>query len=130
MSNVETIFMRFKTADIIDAGTDLEVYVGIGGREFYIESQRDFDDFERGDDRTYIIDNEPKKKDQDNDSNDEDKELPDEDKEDCDDSYPDFCIPSPPPDLDCSDVKEKNFEVKVSDPHDFDREGDGVGCES
>jgi hypothetical protein len=59
MSNVETIFMRFKTADIIDAGTDLEVYVGIGGREFYIESQRDFDDFERGDDRTYIIGNEP-----------------------------------------------------------------------
>ena len=55
MSNVETIYIRFKTADIIDAGTDLEVYVGIGGREFYIESQRDFDYFERGDDRTYII---------------------------------------------------------------------------
>jgi hypothetical protein len=35
------------------------VYVGIGGREFYIESQREFDDFERGDDRTYIIGNEP-----------------------------------------------------------------------
>ncbi len=58
MSYVETIFFRFKTADIIDAGTDLEVYVGVGGREFYIESQREFDDFERGDDRTYIIGNE------------------------------------------------------------------------
>jgi hypothetical protein len=59
MSHVETIFLRFKTVDIIGAGTDLEVYVGVGGREFYIESQREFDDFERGDDRTYIIGNEP-----------------------------------------------------------------------
>jgi hypothetical protein len=59
MSKVETIYIRFKTADIIGAGTDLEVYVGIGGREFYIESQRDFDDFERGDDRTYIIGDRP-----------------------------------------------------------------------
>jgi len=25
---------------------------------------------------------------------------------------------------------KKNFEVKGSDPHDFDGEGDGVGCES
>jgi len=53
MSKVETIYIRFKTADIIGAGTDLEVYVGIGGKEFYIESQRDFDDYEREDDRTY-----------------------------------------------------------------------------
>jgi hypothetical protein len=43
----------------VHAGTDLEVYVGSGGREFYIDSQRNFDDFERGDDRTYIIGNEP-----------------------------------------------------------------------
>jgi hypothetical protein len=59
MSKVETIYIRFKTADIIGAGTDLEVYVGISGREFHIESQRDFDDFERGDDRTYIIGDKP-----------------------------------------------------------------------
>lgn len=59
MSNVETIYIRFKTADIIGAGTDLEVCVGIGGREFYIGSQRDFDDFERGHDRTYIICDKP-----------------------------------------------------------------------
>ena len=45
--------IRSKTADIIGAGIDLEVYVGIGGKEFYIESQRDFDDYEREDDRTY-----------------------------------------------------------------------------
>lgn len=38
----------------------MEVYVGIGGSEFYIESQRDFDDFERWDDRTYIIGDKPK----------------------------------------------------------------------
>jgi len=60
MSNVETIYIRFKTADFIGTGTDLEVFVGIGGREFYIESQRDFDDFERGDDRTDIIGDTPR----------------------------------------------------------------------
>ena len=47
MSSIETIFVRFKTSDNIGARTDLEVYVGIGRREFYIESQRNFDDFER-----------------------------------------------------------------------------------
>lgn len=60
MSNVETIYIRFKTSDIIGAGTDIEVCVGIGGREFYIGSQRDFDDFERGHDRTYIICDKPR----------------------------------------------------------------------
>lgn len=48
----------------------------------------------------------------------------------CDPSYPDVCIPSPPPDLDCSDVSEKNFKVRGSDPHGFDRDNDGIGCES
>jgi micrococcal nuclease len=48
----------------------------------------------------------------------------------CDSSYPDVCIPSPPPDLDCSDVSEKNFKVKGSDPHRFDNNNDGIGCES
>lgn len=48
----------------------------------------------------------------------------------CDPSYPDACIPSPPPDLDCSDVSQKRFTVAGSDPHGFDRDGDGVGCES
>jgi hypothetical protein len=48
---------------------------------------------------------------------------------DCDPSYPDFCIPPPPPDLDCGDVRA-SFTVVGSDPHRFDREGDGVGCES
>lgn len=49
---------------------------------------------------------------------------------DCDLSYPDFCIPSPPPDLNCPDVPQKRFAVQGSDPHGFDRDNDGVGCES
>lgn len=46
----------------------------------------------------------------------------------CDDSYPRTCIPSPPPDLDCSDVGY-NIKVEGSDPHHLDPDGDGVGCE-
>jgi hypothetical protein len=48
----------------------------------------------------------------------------------CDPSYPDFCIPPAPPDLDCADVTGSNFAVLAPDPHGFDREGDGLGCES
>ena len=49
---------------------------------------------------------------------------------DCDPAYPDVCIPSPPPDLNCPDVDEQDFAVKGDDPHGFDADGDGVGCES
>jgi len=49
---------------------------------------------------------------------------------DCDPSYPDFCIPSPPPDLDCKDIPQKRFTVLQPDPHRFDGDGDGIGCES
>jgi micrococcal nuclease len=49
---------------------------------------------------------------------------------DCDSSYPDTCIPSPPPNLNCGDISDKRFEVLSPDPHGFDRDGDGVGCES
>ena len=48
----------------------------------------------------------------------------------CDPSYPDVCIPPPPPDLDCADIPYRNFRVRPPDPHRFDGEGDGVGCES
>jgi micrococcal nuclease len=48
----------------------------------------------------------------------------------CDHSYPDFCIPSPPPDLDCKDIPQKRFTVIGSDSHRFDGDGDGIGCES
>ena len=48
----------------------------------------------------------------------------------CDTSYPDFCIAPPQPDLNCADVPQKRFTVTGSDPHGFDRVGDGIGCES
>src|SRR5215217_1386504 len=48
----------------------------------------------------------------------------------CDSSYPDTCIPPPPPDLNCDDVSDTDFRVEGSDPHDFDRDNDGIGCES
>lgn len=48
----------------------------------------------------------------------------------CDSSYPDFCIPSGPPDLNCGDIPQKRFTVLQPDPHDFDRDNDGIGCES
>lgn len=48
----------------------------------------------------------------------------------CDPSYPDVCIPPPPPDLDCKDVPYNNFRVLPPDPHHFDRDKDGIGCES
>ncbi len=48
----------------------------------------------------------------------------------CDPSYPDFCIPPPPPDLDCKDVApHQRFTVKQPDPHRFDGDKNGIGCE-
>jgi endonuclease YncB( thermonuclease family) len=47
----------------------------------------------------------------------------------CDPSYPDVCIPTYPPDLDCGDVDFTYFRVEGSDPHGFDGDKDGVGCE-
>ena len=47
----------------------------------------------------------------------------------CDSSYPTVCIPSPPPDLDCADVRYRNFVVRPPDPHRFDGNADGRGCE-
>ena len=51
-------------------------------------------------------------------------------KMDCDSSYPDFCIPPTPPDLDCVDIPQKRFTVLQPDPHRFDGNKDGIGCES
>ena len=51
-------------------------------------------------------------------------------KRNCDPSYPDVCIPPPPPDLDCGEISHRRFRVVGSDPHGFDRDGDGIGCES
>lgn len=47
----------------------------------------------------------------------------------CDPSYPTVCIPPPPPDLDCGDVLYRRFTVLAPDPHHFDGDHDGIGCE-
>ena len=52
----------------------------------------------------------------------------------CAASYPTVCIPPPPPELDCGDIPYTNFTVLWNvpdpDPHHFDGNHDGVGCES
>jgi micrococcal nuclease len=48
----------------------------------------------------------------------------------CDPAYPGVCIPPPPPDLNCSGITERRFQVLPPDPHHFDTDGDGVACES
>jgi len=51
----------------------------------------------------------------------------------CAASYPTVCIPPPPPDLNCADIPYTNFTVRWDvpdpDPHHFDGNRDGVGCE-
>jgi hypothetical protein len=49
---------------------------------------------------------------------------------DCHPSYPDFCIPPPPPDLDCPDFRQCNFRVVGDDPHRLDHDRDGRACEN
>ena len=39
-------------------------------------------------------------------------------------------LPPPPPDLDCGDIPYRRFAVRYPDPHNFDGNHDGVGCES
>lgn len=56
--------------------------------------------------------------------------APTESGDQCDPSYPTVCIPSPPPDLNCTDIPYRRFRVVGDDPHNFDSDGDGVGCES
>ena len=48
----------------------------------------------------------------------------------CDPAYPDACIPPPPPDLDCGDISFRHFTVEPPDPHNFDGDHNGIGCES
>ena len=47
----------------------------------------------------------------------------------CDPSYPTVCIAPYPPDLNCIDIPYSNFQVFQPDPHGFDADFDGVGCE-
>ncbi len=50
----------------------------------------------------------------------------------CDPSYPDVCIPPlwVGGDLDCGQIAFRRFTVLPPDPHYFDGDVDGVGCES
>jgi len=48
----------------------------------------------------------------------------------CDPSYTDVCIRPPPPDLNCPDVPNTDFKVLPPDPHGFDKDGNGMGCET
>ncbi|BBD63058.1 SNase-like nuclease (plasmid) [Nostoc sp. HK-01] len=47
----------------------------------------------------------------------------------CEPSYPDICISPNSADLNCPDIPYRRFRVVPPDPHGFDRDGDGVGCE-
>lgn len=47
----------------------------------------------------------------------------------CDPSYPSLCIPIGAPDLDCPDISARRFPVLPPDPHRFDGDHDGIGCE-
>ena len=51
MVTIQKIVFRIRTADIEDAGTDGEVYIGFCGREFHVGSS--YEDFERGAVRSY-----------------------------------------------------------------------------
>jgi micrococcal nuclease len=52
----------------------------------------------------------------------------------CHASYPTVCIPPPPPDLECSQIPYRGFTVRHDvanpDPHGFDPDHNGVGCET
>jgi hypothetical protein len=47
----------------------------------------------------------------------------------CSPAYPGICLPPPPPDLDCGQIKQRNFKVLPPDPHKLDGDKDGIGCE-
>jgi len=51
MVTIQKIVFRIRTADIENAGTDGEVYIGFCGREFHVGTS--YEDFERGTERNY-----------------------------------------------------------------------------
>lgn len=48
----------------------------------------------------------------------------------CDPNYEGACIPTGVGDLNCPDVNGSNFTVVGTDIYGFDRDGDGIACES
>jgi hypothetical protein len=53
VAKVTGILCQIITGDVADAGTDGNVYLGIGGREFRLDSRAD--DYERGSYRIYVL---------------------------------------------------------------------------
>jgi hypothetical protein len=49
--------------------------------------------------------------------------------EGCDPSYPEICITTYSSKLVCADIPFRNFKVFLPDPHGFDSDADGIGCE-
>jgi micrococcal nuclease len=53
---------------------------------------------------------------------------------DCHPSYPTLCIPPPPPELNCDELLDRDFTVRHDvadpDPHRFDPDRNGIGCET
>lgn len=53
MARIDSVQLHIQTGNLSGAGTDGDVYLGLCGREFSIDSSRD--DFERGSARTYVL---------------------------------------------------------------------------
>ena len=51
------------------------------------------------------------------------------DRSNCAPSYPDVCISPPPPYIACSELSVTRFKVFGDDPHGFDPDHDGIGCD-
>jgi micrococcal nuclease len=47
----------------------------------------------------------------------------------CDANYAGACIPPYPPDVDCRDIRDRNFRSIGTDPHNLDVDHDGIACE-
>jgi hypothetical protein len=47
----------------------------------------------------------------------------------CAASYPTVCISPPPPHLTCRELSVGAFKVFGDDPHGFDPDGNGIGCD-
>jgi hypothetical protein len=47
----------------------------------------------------------------------------------CDSSYPEICITTYSSKLICADIPFRDFKVILPDPHGFDSDADGIGCE-
>jgi hypothetical protein len=56
MATITRIEAIIQTGNKAGAGTNGSVYLGIGGREFHLNSANEaFDDFEQGKERTYVL---------------------------------------------------------------------------